>query len=188
MALPDVALISLETARAWFSDLPSVDADLERLIGAASSAAERISRRRLAARDLVVTLDSYGHRTLVLPVYPIQSITHVRIDSSGEFGADTAVTDYVSDAERGMLLRRAGWPRGWQNIQVSYRGGIEVDQVHEEIQRAVAVTAKWMHRREQEQAVGVRSITSPDGINTAIDMLIPVEARSVFEAIQEVRI
>jgi hypothetical protein len=186
MALSDTALISLATARSLVSGLPSVDADLEQLIEAASRIANRYARRHLAATNYTERLSGYGGDALLLRQRPVQSITSVHIDSNRLFGNDTAVTDYEADTPAGILYRYSGWTRGRRNIQVVYRAGYELASVPEDLQGAVANVAYWLYRRVQENAIGIRSITSPDGINTAIDLSIPLASRQIFEGDPEV--
>lgn len=188
MALPANAIISLDTARSWIPGLASLtDHDLERMIGAASAVADRLTGRTLAAMAHVVVIDGTGSKSLKAPHYPIQSITDVRIDSSGTFGDDTIVTDYDEDHAGGYLYRRSGWPEGWRNVRLDMRGGYEVDGAPEDLQAAVAEVIEWMSRRVSEQAIGIRAITSPDGINTAFDLDVPMAARNVFKGYREVR-
>jgi hypothetical protein len=164
------------------------DADLERMIGAASATANRMTGRSLAASAHVVTMSGTGRRELRTPDYPVQSITDVRIDANGGFDADTVVDDYESEDDIGMLHRRIGWPPGYRNIRIDYRGGYELGSVPGDLEGAVAEVVEWMSRRIQNEAIGIRTITSPDGINTAFDLDVPMAARNVFRSYQEIHI
>ena len=187
MPLPANALISIDTARAWIPGLSAMaDPDLERMIGGASATADRLTGRALAAQDHVVTIHGSGRRELKVPHYPVQTITDVRIDAGGVFGPETVVIDYDADLPTGFLYRRSGWPDGWRNVRVDMRAGYEIDGAPEDLQAAVAEVIEWMSRRVQEQAIGIRTITSPDGINTAFDLDVPMAARNVFKAYREV--
>ncbi len=83
----------------------------EFLIDAVSATANRISGRKLKARDYTdLRLDGSGRDTIILPEYPIVSLTGIYVDRSRTFGDDTALasTIYQILADSGMvrLIRR----------------------------------------------------------------------------------
>lgn len=99
--------------------------------------------RDLAEQDFnqatsTVTLDGTGTDAILLPQLPVSAAGTVSVNG-------TAVTDYVLD-DRGMLLRgtaycdpRPVWPRGRQNVVVTYDHGYASDDLPRSI-RMVALS------------------------------------------------
>jgi hypothetical protein len=185
VALQPYALVTWATAKAR---LGLVDADQDQtvfLINSASRKANDYARRHLAAADYVVRLDGSGRPTLVLPQYPVNSITDVRIDPDRGFGVDTVVTDYVSYDSVGVLYRTSGrWPRGRQVIQVTYNAGYS--HVPEDLQEAVLEAVAWSLRRIASNQIGTRSL-SGDGMTAEYELTIPTNAQRVFESYRDWR-
>lgn len=63
-------------------------------------------------------LNGPGRIALDLREWPIQSVTSVHVDQKHQWGSASEVTDYITDSEKGWLLRTAYWPRGFANIRV----------------------------------------------------------------------
>lgn len=187
MALSDTALISVATARAWLSGLPSVDADVERLIESASQIANSYAQRHLAATGYTERLSGSGSSILLLKQHPIQSITSVHIDGSWEFGTDTVCTDYESDTSAGILYLYSGWPVGERNIKVVYRAGYELASVPKEIQQAVVEVMAWTQRRITGGQVGMSTHSFGDE-SVSYEMTPPVSAQRIFESYRDARI
>ena len=79
------------------------DAELTRLIGAATSAIEEYVQHIFAKQTYVERVNGSSHPMLMLTQTPIVSVTTVLCDSS-------PVTDFeIHDAKTGVLYRQAGW-------------------------------------------------------------------------------
>jgi hypothetical protein len=201
------SLVDLATAKSWLPHLvealgPSApgmnDEDLQRYIDAATVTAERVAGRGLAARDRTEILSGIGTYWLSVSAYPVQSITSIKISGTGDFEAAETVTDYELEAESGMLYRRALWPEGSRNIQISYNGGYGLPAeapgedpdylVPDDLTRAVCEVIDWMWQRDRNQTIGIRTTIGADGLQTSYSLDVPLSARSVFESYREVRV
>jgi len=79
------------------------DAELERLIGAATSAIEEYVQHVFAKQTYVERVNGSAHPMLMLTNVPITSVTGIVCDSS-------PIEDYsIHDAAAGILYRSAGW-------------------------------------------------------------------------------
>lgn len=103
---PTSSLTTVARVRAAGLAFPSSDdAEIERIIRAASAAIVSYCGRPFGREVISETARGFGDITLVLTRTPIVSVSSVVIDSS-------VYTDYsIGDADRGELYRRGGW--GW---------------------------------------------------------------------------
>lgn len=177
------ALVSWEKVKSVL-DLDDEDqAKYERLINAASSVANRFTGRKLAGRDYTITMDGPGTKELILPEYPINSITSIYVDTAREFGASTEITDYLSYTDEGILYYESGFPSIRQCVRITYNAGFPVETGNtvctapEDVQIAVIEIIKWYEERLSGSAVGVRAIQNPDGIATQFELDIPLSAK-----------
>ncbi len=205
MALSANALVDLNTAKAWLPHLVQTagpasnsltDEEMERYIEAASQAAERVSRRNLAARNYIDVYSGRGHNELLLMYWPVIAVTGVRIAADGMFddAVDEPSDSYELADQCGGLIRRRSWPTGYRSIRVSYRAGYElpsvggVHVVPSDLERAVCEVIDWMRQRDLNQTIGIRTTIGADGLQTSYSLDVPLSARRVFESYQEVRI
>lgn len=186
---PD-ALVSWATARIYLGTTsdPLADEDqlyTEGLINAASTRANAISGRLLAQRTQTIILDGPGGEIVVLPQFPVASITEVRIDTLRAFGSDTivAATDY-DFYEDGRLWVTIGTPEARRSIQVTYTAGF--DPVPDDLQIAVIESIAYSWKRLQSRSIGTQSITA-DGVTTQFEIDIPMPARRIFESYRDFR-
>lgn len=177
------ALVSWEKVKSVL-DLDDEDqAKYERYINAASSIANRYTGRKLAGRDYTVTLDGSGRKELLLPEYPVNSITALYLDTARAFGAATEITDYLSYSDEGLLYYEAGFPEIRQCVKITYNAGFPVEDGNtvctapEDVQIAVIEIIKWYSERLSGSAIGVRATQNPDGIATQFELDIPLSAK-----------
>lgn len=79
------------------------DAEMERLIGAATDAIEDYVQHVFARQTYVETVNGSGHPMLMLTNVPIVSVSSILCESA-------AIEDYsIHDANAGILYRSAGW-------------------------------------------------------------------------------
>lgn len=112
MALSPHALTTLETIKSELGITDNnLDSYLERQINVASEKIERFCNRHFEKRDVTVELEPVWGLELVLPDYPINSITSVMIN-------DQEVTDYKIDLDTGILWRENGWEPEYLRIDL----------------------------------------------------------------------
>lgn len=154
----------------------------EYILNSIEPMAERIAARKFAARALTKDLDGSGRDSLILPVFPINSVTRVSVDSNGLFPAscDLAATDYVIYSEQGIIrLRSDCFDEGVQNVRVIWNGGFT--PIPEDLQLAAIECVSWNRKRLTGSNIGVRSIMSGD-MNTSMEITIPLSAQRTFES------
>ncbi len=163
---------------------------VEYILNAATEEAERVSGRSLKARSVTKDLDGSGREMLSLPAYPVSSVTHVYVDPLRVFGSDTEIDeddDFVVYGDEGMLCYLSStWPEGRKNVRVQWNGGFS--PVPDRLQNAAIEVVSWNLKRFRGAGIGVRSTSSPDGVNTAMEITIPLSALRVFESYKDGRV
>jgi hypothetical protein len=106
-------------------------------LDAACDTCRTLAEQLFNADTTTITLDGTGTDALVLPQLPVNAAGTVTV-------AGTAVTDYTLSAD-GMLFRgsagtdpRPVWPRGRQNVTVTYDYGYEPSDLPRDV-RMVAL-------------------------------------------------
>lgn len=179
MALDENALVDWPTVQTRLS-LPDADQGyVESLINTVCAEANRLSGRKLAARDLTERLDAGGRDTVLLREYPVNSITGVYVDPTRTFGAGTELSTYELDADAGLIITDMTLPACRRCVKVEYNAGYQT--VPEDLQNAVIEGVKWMLSRYRSEAIGIRSQTTPDGVEMTLELTLPMSAQRVFE-------
>lgn len=184
MALEPNALIDV----AYIESVARVIADAdearyEALINQASSLCEARTDRKLAAQPLDMIFDGTGKDTLLLPEYPIVSVTSVHIDATRQWGAEDEVTDYYKDDSLGILFRDSGW--GWvrRSVRVQFTAGHET--VPEDLKEACLEIVLWLAPRQKAGSVGLRG-TKVDGQEHELEITIPLHAQQVLRSYRRI--
>lgn len=143
-----VSMISVDDA---LLELGQTDADhlkIERLINEASYRIEAFCDRPFKARNVVLTFDGHGESLLSLGG-PVQQVITVTILSQavGVANTDIATADYLVNPRRGVIYYAAGFPVGFQNVQVSCRIG--EDPINPSIKGACLDLVKHLYRQPE---------------------------------------
>jgi len=155
----------------------------EYLLNAITPAAESIAYRPFAARAVTQDLDGTGRSELLLPAVPINSVSKVNIDSTRAFAVDTdlAAADYAIYSEEGYIrLISRTFPVGVQNVRATWNGGFS--PVPDDLQLAAVECVSWNLKRLRGSGIGIRSVSTGDGMNTGMEITIPLSAQRVFES------
>jgi len=187
VALDANALVTWANTKAVLGFADGDQLTVEDYINAASRTANRYARRKLAARDQTLYLDGTGTPELLLPDWPINTLTSVNSDTGREWGSATALTiatDYLSYADRGSLYRlNAVWPEYRQCIKIVANLGYGSSAVPEDLQHAIYEVVAYMWKRYASKMIGLKQV-SGNGVTTDIELTIPVNAQRVFEDFQ----
>lgn len=184
MALGVDALLDWAKLKEYFPDYDDADQDFgELLINSASRTANRISRRKLAARDHTEILDGDGGRWIVLSQYPVNSLTSIFVDVARIFDPATELPSiyYELDAESGRIYADTPFPKWVRCLKVIYNAGYEFGSIPEDLEYAVVETVRWNWSRIRSANIGVRRMQNPDGIGTDYELTTPMNAQRVFE-------
>jgi len=173
MALRSTALVSVAQAKAYCgieTATTTWDTVLETLIDGVSEGFNRLCARTLAkATHTNVYLDGPEGRDLILPNFPVVSITSIYEDDV-ELTADE---DYRLYAEAGILRRIGGdWARGDRVIKITFVAGFVVlgsapgtgeTALPADLQLAALqqIAAEWMAHKNKTW--GRTSESGPDG-------------------------
>jgi hypothetical protein len=155
----------------------------EFILNATTVQGEHIAKRLFAARSITKDLDGTGTPKLILPVWPIISVSRLNIDSTGAFASadDIDSDDFrVYEDEGYIALLYRAFPVGFQNVRILWNGGFST--IPADVQFAAIECLKWNLLRLDGEAIGVRNIISSDGSNTGMEITMPSSARRVFES------
>jgi len=182
------ALISWAFAKAMLEYEDTQQTVIERIINASSRTANRETSRRLKARSYGEILDGTGTDTIVLPEYPVNTLTHLYADSQRVFGAATEIpaTDYALYKESGRVKLYSGtFPFGIKTVKADpFDAGLGYGgmAIPEDLQFAVLETVGWNAKRILGGlGIGERSKSSGEGVNVTFEITTPLNAQRVFE-------
>jgi len=147
---------------------------VEFLISDASTQAEKIADRILAAQDINITTDGTGGREYLLPSFPVNKTYMVKVNDN-----ELQPNEYNVKKE-GILRFKNYRPEGWEAI--SYEGNIGYKDIPEDLQRAVIeiVSANLRRFRTSGGLVGIKAMTA-DGVSTTqYEIDIPLTARQTI--------
>ena len=188
MSLSDYSLCSLSSLQDFMGITGFKNAGmLERCINRATALFEAVTRRKLAARDYSydsdsddydadnAILDGTGRNELVLPQYPINSLSTLRIDTleiderSGVFD-----TGWVLDKQNGIIrLQGLVFSPGYKNIDIAYNAGFST--IPDDLAEAAMEQAAWFFKQSAPggNLLGVSAKNLADGSisYTARDLL-----------------
>lgn len=176
------ALVSWEFAQDLLGLNDSEQTQFERLINAASATANRIGRRVFAATDYTVQLDGNGSQRILLPEYPVNSVTELNIDTEWSFAAGTIETDYLLYSEQGEIFRKyAEFPDHPQCVKVTFNAGFT--EVPDELELAVIEVVAFNASRVANRGgrIGTKSFEANNAVTTTYELTVPVNAQRVFE-------
>ncbi|HQJ23325.1 MAG TPA: hypothetical protein PK475_08275, partial [Rectinema sp.] len=142
------ALTSWETAKTMLGFTDDLQLAVEFLINAVSATANRISGRRLKARDYDLRLNGTGKNSIVLPEYPIASLSKIYIDGNREFPPESEIDpDMLSiDSDGGIIrLHDMIFPAGTGNVRIIAKLGY--DPIPQDLELAVLEAISYNRRR-----------------------------------------
>jgi hypothetical protein len=178
-------LVTWNTVKTRLGLSDSEQINVESLISVASAAADRFTNRNLAAATYTLLIDGSGSKKLLLPDWPINSVSAVYVNSDREYTDESEVTDFVI-YPYGMLWRDVVWPEAPQAVKIECNLGFSI--VPADLENAVIELVAYYRARQLDNAIGIRSITSPDGINTAFELSMPMAARTILQSYNKVNL
>lgn len=186
MALDENALVDWPTVRDRLSLSDSDQTYVESLVNTVCAEANRISGRKLAARDITETIDTNGTDVLKLGEFPVNNVTAVYFDPTRNFGAETELKSYYLDAESGLIITDTSLPACRRCVRIEYNAGYQTAE--KDLENAVIEGVKWMLSRYRSEAIGIRSQTTPDGTEMTLELTLPMSAQRAFEGYRDPRI
>lgn len=196
MAVGEFALISLEELKAYLNlTVSTSDTLLEGLIDRTTSLFEDFTNRYLKARDYSYDsesddydpdnsiLDGNDRDQIILPQYPINSVTTLRINEVAIEARDSLYSfGYIIGKKTG-ILRLSGYvfSPGMANIELEYNAGF--DSMPDALKQACIEQAAWKYKQSAPGGalLGVNSKNLADGsISYTAKDLLP-EVKMVLE-------
>lgn len=174
MAVGAYALTTLANVKAYLHiSGDESDTLLEGLIDAVSALFETYTNRKLAARDYDpdsdpedALLDGNGELELVLPQYPVNSITEILVNEQ-EIPASASYSEsgWMDDSrlrKAGILrLRNYVFSAGRGNVAVTYNAGYST--IPDDLAQACIEQVAWKFRESSKRELGMQSHTLKDG-------------------------
>ena len=138
------------------ADIPLLQSLIENFSSTCESYCDRAFRKSTVGSPTVETFSAFQNRGKYrVKRYPIDSIVSVVETADGNFSTGTTLdsTDYGYNADEGLVtLRYRNFIEGYQNIRITYTGGLarEVGGVPSDLRYAATrQVAYWFQRRNQ---------------------------------------
>lgn len=160
------------------------------LINQASSRIEAFCNRSLKAKDYTTTaaliLDGSGTDTLIVPHFPVNSITKLYIDTSRAFdsSSEIASTEYVLYSKQGLItLYDSSFPAKPACVKLECNAGYPAtDPDWQIIQSACLELVRWMSGRYGAVGgVGLRTQSNAEGGSTTWETELPMNIKTMLE-------
>ena len=200
MSVAASSLITLDQLKAYlgpgFSGNQN-DALLELLIDSVSEAFNsRVGGMLAKATYTDKYIDGNGKESLILPNYPIISVTSMYEDDV--LLTEGVSADYVVDYARGIIRRVGGvWLRGRQTIKITYVAGYVVQgatlgtgetALPADLRLACSIQVAHEWKKVQGSAWGETSRTYPDGSTTRVERGLLREVEEILAPYRRIRI
>ncbi len=158
----------------------SEDKKIQEMIDWVSAKAEGICKRKLTRAERTVQLDGNGSNIVVLPVIPVTAVAGLWIDADREFADE--YTDYYINNDTGVITLKCITPRVVGCVKVTFTAGYATATMPADIKVACLEAVIWNISRLNDKQFGIRSQTTPDGVNLGYEMVLPMAAQRVFES------
>lgn len=180
MALNPNALVTWADTKTRLELEDSDQADAEFFINSISERVENMIGYLIPEDDYTRYLEGYGDDKIVLPEFPVNTVTSLYLDANRVFGSSTGIdaSKYHIDLKSGIItLFEDETPVGVGVIKAVYNAGF--DTIPADLQQATFETVDWNLGRFRGEGIGVES-TSAGGVNVRPALTIPTSAWNVF--------
>lgn len=163
----EIALTTVDRAKQHLN-IPDADTDyddiLTRFINEASQRLEKMTGRRLKARDYSGSNpehhDGRMQNRLLAREWPINSVTELWFDSSSEFTDTTNIVDSgkysIDDEKIGIVLHKGcRFPRGTRNIRLVYNGGYS--EIPTDLEGACLWMVEYFYAQRSNESIGTQT-------------------------------
>ena len=176
--LNEDALVNWDQVKKMLDFQDSQKEKIEFLINAVSQLANQYTYRKLRARDVTLQLDGRGASSIMLPDYPVNSVTSVFVDSARIFSPSTEKEVAFLNKESGICYINESIPSVPGCVLIQANVGYET--IPEDLQLAVLEMIKHAATRMGSGNIGVKSVAAPEGISTSFELTIPAYARRIL--------
>lgn len=149
------------------------NSEIEHLIDAVSKYFNDFTNRKLKARDLTEYYDGDGLDVLYVDHYPINSITHLYIDTDREYEAADEIDpdDYIIYDDMGKVaLDDVVFSEGKQSVKIEYNGGYATIPYH--LENACKEQIAFLFKRDKDgNRIGIKSLAGEGATTTYVQSM-----------------
>lgn len=159
MALNGNALTTLALAKKWLKIPTTVndqDDMVELLINGFSQEIEAFTQRKLKSQVITETKHGRGTNLILLREWPVTAVSELRIDGGSLFTDPATIVDSadytIADDGNSLLLIGGTYPRGYNNIRITYTAGYAT--VPSDLEQACLDLCFWRYRTRESGDIG----------------------------------
>lgn len=177
-----VALVTLEEVRQWMKVEPGdTDAILTQLANAVSADCARYCAREFLEQVHTDELyDGDGTPVLRLRQYPVSAVASLVSDTGGVALTEGPDKDFVWYQNGLVKLIWGYFPRGLQNVTVTYTAGYQQTALPYDLKMAVLQAVEFAWNTQDKRRAGITSITTADGITTYTEQPYPASVTAIW--------
>jgi hypothetical protein len=138
-------LTTVDTALAWLGLQNDIGPGLvARVVTAASAQIQQFLSRTIAATSYSITLNGTGGQCVMVPDYPIISVSSVTVDFQAIPARNGRSPGFVSNGDAAIYLDRPySFARGIQNVQLAFQAGYATTPPDVEMACLVLTKMMW---------------------------------------------
>lgn len=157
-----IDLCTVQDVRLYSPNVQGAQTDplLAELVTSESATIESYCERWIRDRevDIVQTFSGEGSRLIAVPAYPITSVASVIVDGVAWPRTTSSTQPGYTFSERFLIAPLMGFPRGWQNVQVTYRAGYALETVPPPLKQACIELVDLRLQERKRQGVSGRTV------------------------------
>lgn len=189
MSLAVNALATFAEAKAMFGYQDDEQTKVEDLINIASAGMDAFCRRALKARDCTLLLDGTGTSVLIVPEYPLNSISKLKVDESRAFGVDSEIasTLYSIKSEEGLVRLFSGcfsYSGAPAVVKLEGNAGYATTHLSYPVLRGACLEyTDWLKSRfSTAGSIGKKGEYSADRVSVSFETEMPMHIRAALGA------
>jgi len=185
MTLNANAMTTLAFAKT-FLKIPSAETSMDTLvefwINAASEYLESECDRKFAAQSFVEYISGNKSNFILTAEWPINSVTEIKVDSSGAFTDPNTIWDSseygIGEELQVIVARQRMFPTGYRNIKLTYNAGYSTIPI--DLTDACLWLVQWYRMMRDSGDIG-RPNKGKDGESSTILQTAPKHVRDAID-------
>ena len=159
------------------------DAKLSLYLNAASDWVETYCDRKFGAANYIEILSGNRSNFLNIDQWPLISVSELRVSASRDWASESSLipsTSYgITGDKVGVTYYQGFFPKGYDNIRISYRAGYE--SIPADLQLGVIWAAEWFYLHNNRGDSG-RTTASKQGESVGVLSDVPPMCKSIIDA------
>ena len=161
---------------------------IDLLIDSSVSRAENFIGRKLESALRTQYLAGTGGHKIILPIYPVTTITSISVDSERLYATLLTTSEYYLDSETGIItLFNKTTPEDVATIKIVYTAGWTEATLPADLKMAFVELIDWGWKRLNDHAFGMTTASSPDGVTAGYEPVMPLFSQRILESYKERR-